>query len=885
MTLAPGTRLGAYEILAALGAGGMGEVYRALDTRLNRTVAIKVLSSDVRGDPERRRRFQREAQAVAALSHPHIGSLHDIGEHDGTDFLVLELVEGETLAARLEERPLTVSEALVYGEQIAQALDHAHRHGIVHRDLKPQNVMITKAGAKLLDFGLARLATPIGEAIGAVPTEAATLTAQGTLLGTLPYMAPEQLEGREADARADIFAFGAMLYEMVTGRRAFGGKSPASIIGAVLRDQPPPMAELQSLTPPALERLVRRCLEKDPERRCGCAQDVRLELQSIAADPEAGVGRSAAPLTRWRAVAAAMVVVLAILTGIAIGSRLRSEPPAATPSVRFQVPAPTNWSSVEPVLSPDGRLLVLATRDVDRRSLWLRALESEIARELPGTDGATYPFWSPDGRTIAFFANGKLKRVDVAGGTPIVICDAENPRGGTWNQAGVIVFAPTPVSGLVKVSASGGVPAPLTTLNAPVESSHRWPHFLPDGDHFLYLAFAAQDANRSALHVASLANPGASVVLQGVTEGQYADGLLFFVRDDVLLAQPFDADRRTLQGEPRAVGPSPTNMATGRFSFSVSRSGTLAYHSRAASQAIATRLTWLARDGRPLGTIGDTADYSFPAIAPDQNRVAATRTESRTTDIYLFEGPRWTAARLTTNPLPDYAAVWSPDGHRIAYAATPVFGGGTSLMLLAAEGAAAPAAFHVSPMPLTPRGWAADGHVVFQMVNSRGLVSLWMTAPGTRQEPVAFKDDAFNYFHASLSPDGQWIAYATDVSGQSEVYVDSFPTAGSRRPVPGSVGGREPRWRHDGKEIYFISNDGMLVAAAVVPGDRPAFGDPKPLFRLRVPGTIVPRPLGVHYDVARDGRFLAALVEGEAARVAAVVTISLNATAALRQGR
>jgi serine/threonine protein kinase len=884
MVLTPGSRLGAYEILASLGAGGMGEVYRARDTRLQRTVAIKVLSSDLHCDPERRRRFQREAQAVAALTHPHIGGLYDIGEHEGTDFLVLELVEGVTLEERLADRPLTLAETLAYAEQIGQALDHAHRQGIVHRDLKPQNVMITKAGAKLLDFGLARVVQPIGGAAGTVPTAAATLTAEGTILGTLPYMAPEQLEGREADARADLFAFGAVLYEMVSGRRAFQGTSPASVIGAVLRDQPPPMTELQSLTPPALERLVRRCLEKDPERRCGCAHDVRLELQSIAAEPHADSVRVASAPSSRRIAAAATGVVLAVLAGIAIGARFGADPLSATPAIRFQVPAPNNWPSVDPVLSPDGRLLVLAARnEVSARGLWLRPLDSEVATELPGTEGASYPFWSPDGRTIAFFSGGKLKRVDIAGGTPIVICDAENPRGGTWSQAGIIVFAPSPVSPLVRVNASGGEPVPLTTLKGPVESSHRWPHFLPDGEHFLYMVFAAQDANRSALQVASLSSPAGSQVLQGATEGRYNAGLLFFVRDDVLLAQPFDPGRRNLHGEPRAVGPSPVHLATGHYSFSVSRSGTIAHHPRSPSQQIASRLTWLARDGRPLGTIGDAGDYAFPSVAPDQNRVVVSRTENRTADIYLFEGPRWTAVRLTTNPLPDFAPVWSPDGRRIAYASTPVLGGGTNLTELSTEGTAAPAVFHVSPMPMSPRGWSADGAVLFQMVNRSGLISLWTAATSTRQAPVAFKDDGFNYSHATVSPDGRWIAYATDISGRYEVYVDSFPTAGRGSPVPGSAGAREPRWHPDGKELYFVSVDGMLVATTFQPGDRPAFGDPKPLFRLRLPSTLVPRPLVTHYDVARDGRFLAAVTVSDAPVVAPPVTVSINATAALRQ--
>jgi eukaryotic-like serine/threonine-protein kinase len=882
VTLASGTRLGAYEIVGSLGAGGMGEVYRALDTRLHRTVAIKVLAFDARTDPERRRRFQREAQAVAALSHPHIGGLHDIGEHEGTDFLVLELVEGQTLAARLAEKPLSVPEALTYGEQIAQALDHAHRHAIVHRDLKPQNVMITKTGAKLLDFGLARLAKPAVDVAGPGPTGPATLTAEGTLLGTLPYMAPEQLEGREADARADIFAFGAVLYEMIAGRRAFGGTSPASIIGAVLRDEPPPLRERQVLTPPGLERVVRRCLQKDPERRFGCAHDVGLELHAIATDPQAGLAApAAAPATRQRVAIASVVIVLAILIGIAIGSRFSVDRAVEQVPVRFQVTAPAGWRIVNPVLSPDGRHMVLASQGEARSLLSVRALDSEIVRELPGTAGATYPFWSPDSQAIAFFADGKLKRVDVAGGTPIVICDAANPRGGTWNQDGVIIFSPSPISPLLRVSASAGVTATLAPLSAPPETSHRWPHFLPDGDHYLYFAFAAEDAKGSALRVASLSKPGAPVLVQGATAGWYADGLLFFQRDDVLLAQPFDPDRRVLQGEPRAVVSNPEPLATGNYCFSVSRSGTLAYHVGPASRGVTARLTWHARNGTTLGTIGDTGNYTFPAIAPDQNRVTVTRLEDGAGDIFAFEGPEWTAARLTTNPLLDFAPVWSPDGRRIAYASVNIRGAGANLVLVPYEGAAARTVAHADRFQLSPGGWAADGRIVFQLFDSRGLWSLWTKVADGREAAVAFKNDAFNYGHATLSPDGRWIAYVSDVSGRFEVYIDSFPTPGRQRPVPGSVGGREPRWRHDGRELYFVSDDSRLMAVAVtVPGQA---SEPQPLFPVRLPNSAGPR-LGIRqYDVARDGRFLAVVVEKEAPVVTPLVTVSLNATAALRR--
>jgi serine/threonine protein kinase len=881
MTLTPGTRLGAYEIVDSLGAGGMGEVYRARDTRLPRTVAIKVLPAEVGRDSDRRRRFLREAAAVAALSHPHIAGLHDIGEHDGTDFLVLELIDGVTLASILADGRLPLPVALVYGEQIAQALDHAHRHGIVHRDLKPQNVMIAKSGVKLLDFGLARLTQPVGDTIDSLPT--ATVTAEGTLLGTLPYMSPEQLEGRAADSRADIFAFGATLYEMIAGRRAFEGTSAASIIGAVLKDQPPSFSEQQLDPPPPLERLVRACLEKDRDARVQSAHDARLHLKWIAGDLDARTPRASSGRSRWPA-AAAVLAALALLAGTAIGWRIGSNRTGSPERVSFAIAAAPEHRILEPLLSPDGRHLVLSMVDGnDRHSLWLRALDSDTIRELPGTDGASYPFWSPDGQTIAFFARGKLKRLEIAGGTPINICDAKDPRGGTWNETGVILFTPDLISPLVKVSASSGVPTAVTTLDGPTETSHRWPQFLPDGNHFLYMTFAAQNETRSVLRVASLSDSGATSLVDGATQGWFADGFLFFVRDEVLLAQPFDVTRLALHGEPRAVVPNPARLHTGRYSFSLSRSGTLAYRYTGGRPAD-SRLTWLARDGRSLGTIGEIGAYTFPSIAPDQNRVAVGRLDGQTSDLWVFEGPQWIGSRLTTNPLPDNVPIWSPDSRRIAYASRTAIGGGTNLQILSLEDSAAPTVFHATAFTVWPSDWSDAGHFLFEVTDARALSGLWMTSPETRKEPVSFRSDAFNYRNASLSSDGRWIAYVSDLSGRNEVYVDSFPTPGRRRAVPGSAGGREPRWSHNGKELYYLSADSELVAIGVTTGAVPAFGDPEQLFAVRLSPPDLTLPFIRHYDVARDGRILAVMIDSKVTPASPPTIVSLNATAALRQG-
>ncbi len=877
-----GARLGPYEILGPLGAGGMGEVYRARDARLGRTVAIKLLNADSSGTASHRERFEREARSLAALTHPHICTVHDVGDHEGHAFLVMEVLEGLTLAARLARAKagLPLDEALAIATQVAEALAFAHRHHIIHRDIKPANIMLTPTGAKLLDFGLAQLRDRDG---GTRQSRAqSALTGPLGVVGTLAYMAPEQLDGC-ADQRSDIFAFGAVLFEMLAGRKAFDGATSSTVIGAVVQTQPPAVSSLRPDVSPSLERVVRRCLAKDPDARWQSTADLADELRWIAGPAAPGRDAIESPArsrTGRRLAVAALAVTAALAIGVAVGSQLRGAPLQPAP-VRFVVTPPGDlsfWPTM--ALSPDGQRLALVTFDEKRQTqLWLRSMNSEVAERVAGGDGVSYPFWSPDGQSIGFFAGGQLKRVSAAGGPPIVICDAEDGRGGSWNQEGVIVFAPRTFSPLMRVPASGGTPQPVTQLDPSTYIANRWPHFLPDGDHFLYLA-DSPPGGQSALRVGSLRDHDSRIVLEEVTEGQYADGLLFFVRADALLAQPFDVDRLALGGEPRAVVQDIAWRHSGRKAFSVTPGGTLAFLRRSDPNPV-TRLTWFDRSGTRTGSVGEPGRFDDVSIAPDGHRLAVTRYDGDGSAIWTFELNRGTAARLTA---PGLQPVWSPEGSRIVFSAVPLKGGPTHhLWTISADGSGPAVPLIESQFQLRAHGWSPDGarllyHLMFG--DQETASGLWMmTMPGSRSVP--FRNDRFLYTHAALSPDGHWVAYASNQSGRYEIYVESFPTRGRRVQVS-TDGGTQPRWRRDQKELYFLSAESRLIAAPATLGVEATLGVPTPLFTLATPGgTIGWQPF--HYDVAADGRFLAAIVEPHVPDRPPVI-VAFNATAGLKPG-
>jgi eukaryotic-like serine/threonine-protein kinase len=653
MALSPGTRLGVYEILALLGAGGMGEVYKARDPRLGRTVAIKILPSEL-AEVERRQRFEREAQAIASLNHPHICVVHDVGQHAGIDFLVMELLEGETLADRIAKGPIAFDQLLTYAIQIGDALDKAHRHGVTHRDLKPGNIMLTKSGVKLLDFGLAKV-----QQAGLVPTQtiAATLTAaarpltmQGAILGTLQYMSPEQLEGGEADARSDIFAFGALLYEMATGRRAFEGKSQVSLIAAILDHDPPPVSSLQNVTPQRFDDVIRICLAKNPDERWQNAADLVHELKLLGIPSSAATAAVKQISTRERFMwTAAVVVAVVVVMAATLVVRRPADPARA--SFEVQTNSPGNNAPFMITLSPDGKNLVARVTEGEIPRLWMRPIERVTGMTLRGTEGASYPFWSSDGRYVGFFADGKLKTVDILGAPPQSLADAPNARGGTWSRDGAILYAAGATGPLFRVAASGGQPVQVTELNKRRnETAHLFPCFLPDGDHFLYLAISST-ANESAVYVGSLESKNVKRLVASATKVEFsAPDLLLFLRENTLMAQRLDVSRLGLSGDPFQVAEQVAwSGSTGAAGFTVSANGVLAFRTGGLSQG--RQLVWVDRDGKNQGTVGTASLYENPRLSPDGKRLAVYRpTGEATSGSSTWTATTARASRSTRRP-------------------------------------------------------------------------------------------------------------------------------------------------------------------------------------------------------------------------------------------
>ena len=868
MTLAAGSRLGPYEILAAVGAGGMGEVYRAKDTRLERTVAIKVLPPHLSKNEEVRQRFEREAKAISALSHPHICALYDVGNHDGTEYLVMEFLEGESLAERLLKGPLPPEQALRCGIEIADALDKAHRQGIVHRDLKPGNVMLTKSGVKLVDFGLARFEPPVPGPPGmsVAPTQAGTnLTEKGTVLGTFQYMAPEQLEGKEADARTDIFALGTVLYEMATGQKAFSGPSQATLIAAIIGTQPPPISTIQPMVAPALDRVVRTCLAKDPEDSWQTAHDVKLELKWVAeGGSQAGVPAPvvARRKSRERIAWAGFAVCALLAAAFAIGYTRRAPRPARP--VRSSILLPEKRFLNFLAISPDGaHLAFVASGPGGTRTLWVRSLDELTARQLPGTDNADFPFWSPDGRSVGFFAEGKLKRIETSGGPAVVLCDAApNGLGGTWSREGVILFA-HPAAPISRIPDSGGTPTPVTRLDeARHETTHRYPSFLPDGRHFLYMAAnlsGAPDDPANLIHVGAIDSKEDRALIPAYSNTIFAGDHLLFVRDGSLFAQRFDTKRLTATGAlvPIAERIAPYTLFWRDAVFCAAENGTIAYGTAAAAPS---RLLWFDRFGRQTGTVGEAAFYLSAGtggigrlrISPDGRQLAATVFDpsTRGSDVWLYDLARGVRTRFTSGPKNNADPVWSPDGSQIVYDSDakhqgdlyrkPTHGGGSEEPLLEGEG------------QRIADDWSPDGRfLALELREAKGdrRVSLSVLSLTGDGKLTTFFRRGVDNGDARFSPDGRWLAYSSNESGKNEIYVAPFPGPGGKWQVS-TDGGVQPRWRRDGKELFYLSADLRLMSLEIrASGATLEPGAPKVLFE--------PHPLPSLYDAAADGqRFL-----------------------------
>ncbi|HEX4441859.1 MAG TPA: protein kinase [Thermoanaerobaculia bacterium] len=861
MTLSAGTKLGPYEILSQVGAGGMGEVYKARDTRLERTVAIKVLPAALSASEEIRQRFEREAKTVSQFSHPHICNLYDVGRQDDTDYLVMEFLEGETLALRLAKGPLPLEQTLRFGMQIADALDRAHRQGIVHRDLKPGNVMLTKGGVKLLDFGLAKEMQ--GAAAGgdtALPTRVSeNLTEKGTVLGTFQYMSPEQLEGRDADARSDIFALGAVLYEMATGRKAFAGMTQASLISAILRDEPEPISQIAPMTPPALDRVVKTCLAKDPEERWQSAGDVGKELKWIAEGSSAGVAApqpvAARRRNRERIAWGLAAVAIAAAAWFGLSRSKTAEPPRG---LRAAILLPEKLSLHNAVLSPDGSRFVFGGRAASGKDqLWLRALDAPASAPIAGTENGLLPFWSPDGRSIGFFADGKLKRTDLNGGSPLALADADGV-GGAWAPNGDIVFA-GPAGPIQRLPISGGAPTAVTKLDAARgETAHRYPFFLPDGKHFLFLALnvagADQDpANR--LWVGSLDGGPPKPLVVTKYNAQYSQGHLLFVRGGnyggVLVAQPFDPARLETSGTPITLADqvAPYGDFAGFADYSVSSNGTLLMDTSPQER----RLEWFDRKGTKTGDVGDPSQMFTFALAPDASRVAESIFDpgSQTMQIWISDVARGVRTRLTAPPGDHLGAVWSPDGTRIVCQTDLKHQ--ADIVVRAADGSGGEEMVTDEVGQRFPADWSKDDwilHLDREAAGSRreqlAAISLSPPRKTVIVVPHSVKDFGFT---ARFSPDGRWVTYDQDESGRSEVYVISFPEARGRVQVS-TNGGLAPRWTRDGKEIVYEDFDDRILAVDVDTSHGVRTGTPRFLFQMTEEG-------GLAWDVTSDGeRFL-----------------------------
>ncbi len=854
MPLSAGSRLGPYEILAPIGAGGMGEVYQAKDTRLDRVVAVKVLSAHMSESAEGRERFLREARTISRLSHTNICALYDVGQQDGVDFLVMEFLEGETLAARLGRGPLPTEQIVRYGVEIADALDRAHRQRIVHRDLKPGNLMLTKSGIKLLDFGLAKLqARPTGVfgemSMSTAATDPGGLTTTGTIVGTLQYMSPEQLEGTEADARSDIFSFGVILYEMTTGHKAFSGGSHASVIAAILKSEPEPIFAAQPLVPPALERLIRRCLAKDPDDRWQTARDLTLELRAIGGEPAPTVpslaaaaslpavpARPARERIAWIAAAAAALAAVALAVGLGLALR-RPAATAPLPAMRFLLPAPDNacFDTIDAsaTISPDGTRVVFGATGPDGRPmLWVRPLEAITARPLPSTDDARDPFWSPDSRSIAFFGEGKLKRMDANGGPAETIADAPDPRGGSWGRDGVVVFAPNARGALLRVAADGGETAPATKLDAGRHDvAHLRPQFLPDGKHFLFLVRSA-DAEQSGTYAGSLGSSSASRVLASPARALFAEpGFLLFPREGALLAQRFDAGKTRLDGGPSRVAAGVASVPElGTVAASASSNGILVYQTSLDSEK---QLAWFDRSGRRLAAVGLPGHYRGIELSPDDARAAVERIDpvKHSGDIWMFDLARSEGAPFLAGPADEQGPVWSPDGSRILYASNRE--GMIQFYEQASSGAAEPKSVLASPQWKFPSDWSRDGRfLAFQTYDLRSKrdVAILPFSGGGRATPLLKSESS--EWHARFSPDGRFLVYVSDETGRFEVYVAAFPGPGGKWRVS-KDGGSYPRWRRDGRELFFLGADGTLMAAPVLSASPFEAGPPEPLFGVR----------------------------------------------------
>jgi serine/threonine protein kinase/Tol biopolymer transport system component len=880
MPLASGTKLGPYEILSPLGAGGMGEVYRAKDMRLDRTVAIKVLPSHLSSNPELKQRMEREAKAISALQHANICTLHDIGSQDGTDFLVMEYLEGQTLAERVAKGPLPVEQVLKIGIEIAQALDKAHQQGIIHRDLKPANIMLTKAGAKLMDFGLAKPEMAVSpQAVGAftpsTPTmnlasltsAASPLTQKGSIVGTFQYMAPELLQGKEADARSDLFSFGCVLYEMLTGRKAFEGKSQLSVFTAILEKDPEAITASQPMVPPMLDRVVSACLAKDPADRIQSAHDVAMDLRWIAETKQSESGKPSAEFNRqWVIATAALLLVFVALAGFG-GYRWAKSSTQALP-LHAEIPPPDKFSldvtgdaGGMPVISPQGDKIAFVAHSGDTKMLFVRALSSDAAQQLEGTVGAAHPFWSPNGNWLGFFAGGKLLKVAAGGGPIATLADAANSRGGSWSMNDVIVFAPEFNNALMKISAQGGAPEPATKIDHSLHTTHRWPWFLPDGKHFIFLATSHTGGNPklNGIYFGSVDGTEMHFVLASDSAAEYASGYLLYRAGTALVAQPFDPEKGVLQGSAiPLVNNLRDDVGVWRSIFAVSQNGLMVYE-RGSAGAAKSHLVIFDRAGKILadfdpqegGSARGLLGVRDVRVSPDGKRVAY----ASGTDIWTLDLERKTKTRITFDQEVVQEPAWSADGNTLVFSAQLATGGGNvEIRSKSADGSGSEKLLTAENNNYHFPAWSPDGkYLTYLWGEGEKNVSLWIKPANGEGKPVAVVQPPSvqsNVTAYRISPDGRWVAYASDESGEQDIYITTFPEVKGKWRVSANSGAY-PAWSGDGKELFFKDLTDTIFVCAVHPkGSEMEVGTAQRLFHAASPG------IGVAFDAFSDGKRL-----------------------------
>ncbi len=870
----------------------MGEVYRARDTRLERSVAIKILPSHLSDNPEARQRFDREARSISSLNHPNICTLHDVGHQDGIDYLVMEYLEGETLAEHLLKGPMPPDQVLKYGIEICEGLERAHKSGVVHRDLKPGNIMLTKTGAKLMDFGLAKSVTATNPPSSGLtetlltPGASHPLTAKGTVVGTFQYMAPEQVEGKEADARGDIFALGAVLYEMATGRRAFSGKSQASVVAAILASDPPPVSSLQPMSPPALDRVIRNCLAKDPDDRFQSVHDLKLQLKWIAeGGSQAGIPsivtsrRKSRELLTW--VAATAIVVLA-----ALAFWVWPKPQIAARPIQSYIPAPEDSTFIlsdddtaGPVaISANGTYVAFTAMAKDgTKRIWVRSLSESAAKPLPGSEGGTYPFWSPDEKWVGFFADGKLKKAPVNGGPVIALAEAPRARGGTWNEGGLIIYAPATQSTLFEVPANGGISKQVTKMEVGVHTTHRWPVWLPGGKKFLYLATSHEHegaSDRNGIYVATPDGKENRFLLPADANVVVTPNYLLFVQNGNLMAQSFDASKAELKGDPAPIAEGVIrNAGTWRAAMDASNNGILVF--QAGSSAIGSQLLWLSHDGKPPVQLGDTAIFHEMKLSPDGHRLAVAMGDPSAA-LWIYDVARGVRTRLTFQGNV-VGPVWSPDGRRIAF--TERQGGALDIYVKDASGFGNEERLVSDNQDKAISDWSPDGRYLLYTATPGSLAnSVWILPLfGDRKPQVFMQAGPEAYLMGGwFSPDGKWVAYTSRESGRAEVYVTNFPQPKGKWQIS-NAGGHQPRWSSDGKALFYMGIDRTLMKVPItLHGDTIDIGAAQSYLNTKA----ITLRFGGAYDLARDGRVLVNSSVGEDTRT---ITMVVNWSSPLKK--